>query len=122
MYAQKSGSFALKVIYWKGEKWWLAHCIGKNKKHHHTHIPYDKESAARMIIVRANKGVIPKHYPNWMVDSINRLWFGKDYLDRKDLNNDNLFVSDPKIRYKKESKHGHYYKNDSRKFGKFNKR
>lgn len=95
------GNYLMKVVYYKGRKQWLI----KNKKKgkdYHTHVAYENENAARMICIRAYKGTIPKDYPRWMVLSINRLWFGKDFEKRKDICNDNLYTNDPNVRIKKK--------------------
>lgn len=73
----RKGHFALKTIYYHGRKQWLAINTARDSSYH-THIPYSKQSAARMIVVRAAEGKIPDNYPHWMVVSINRLWYGKD--------------------------------------------
>lgn len=100
----REGNFLIKIIYYNHIKSWLVKDITKGKEFH-THVRYKK--AAEMIATRANKGVIPKHYPSWMVESINRLWFGKYYTDRIDLNNEDLYTNNPAIRVKvKEGRHG----------------
>ncbi len=101
----RKGNYAYKMIYYKGEKWWLAYDVRRKKRNNHTHIPYNNENAARMVVVRADRGKIPEgRYPDWMIESINRLWYGKNFRSRTDLNNDNLLVRDPKVRIKRRKK------------------
>lgn len=94
------GSFFVSEYYYGNEKWFSVR--HRKKEDHHTHIPgKNGYNSAKMIAVRAFKGVIPKHYPLWMVESINRLWFGKDFKDREDIDNTDLYTNDPEIRVKK---------------------
>lgn len=78
----KKGNYIMKCIYWKGQKSWLLKDTTKPKEFH-THVPFEKKNAAKMIIVRAYKGKIPEHYPHWMIVSINRLWYGKSSVLNK---------------------------------------
>lgn len=70
----RKGKFVLKIIYWHGQKEFIAY--DKRFRDRHTHIPYNKATSAKMIVVRAYEGKIPEDYPKWMVKSINRLWYG----------------------------------------------
>jgi hypothetical protein len=99
-----TGNYIVRGTTFKKEKWWIV-CDIKKGKEYHTHVKNRK--SAEMIAVRAHQGAIPDHYPDWMIDSINRLWFGKNYKTRTDLNNDNLMVNDPKIRIKRGGKKKH---------------
>lgn len=92
----KRGDYICKMVYWKGKKEWLIYNTRRNRSHH-VHLPYEEGNAARMIVVRADEGRIPKHYPEWMVKNINRLWFGKDCESRVDLNNQNLLANDETV-------------------------
>lgn len=103
------GDYLMKVIYRNGKKEWLLKNI-KKPRNYHTHIEYNNKKAAQMICIRAYEGRIPSNYPVWMVESINRLWFGKDFLDRKDLNNSDLYTNDPNIRLKRKKKRKHKQK------------
>jgi hypothetical protein len=93
----------MKVIYYRGKKEWLIYDIQRDKSYH-THVAYDQMKAGQMIVVRAKQGTIPEDYPHWMVDSVNRLWYGKDYLERKDLNNSNLLTNNKEVRSAKKKK------------------
>ena len=57
-----------------------------------------------MILKMAEKGEITKHYPQWMIHSVNRLWFGKDYKLNSRLDNTNLLTNSPEVRIKSKSK------------------
>jgi hypothetical protein len=98
------GAYVVRGNYYKGEKWWIV-ADPKKGKEYHTHVRDRK--AAEMIAIRAKQGTIPEHYPSWMVDSINRLWFGKDYLNSLDLNNTDLLTNNPTVRVKKGGKKKH---------------
>ena len=87
----KKGNYIMKCIYWKGQKSWLLKDITKPKEFH-THVPFEKKNAAKMIIVRAYKGKIPEHYPHWMIVSINRLWYGKSSVLNKKEEKGNGFM------------------------------
>ena len=97
------GNYRLDKIYLDGKPSWLA-ANTKHPKDNHSHIDFEKGTAARMIIVRANEGQIPDHYPPWMVVAVNRLWFGKDFLEDKNLNNENLLTKNPIVRLKSRAK------------------
>lgn len=81
------GKYLLKVIYNKGVKE-IVICNTSKTKDYHTHIPFSKFKAARMIVVRANQGYIPSDYPRWMIKSINRLWYGKNCSEDFKMVND----------------------------------
>jgi hypothetical protein len=99
------GNYMVRGTQYKGEDWWIVVNTSKDKNFH-THVKNRK--TAEMIAIRAHQGTIPSHYPSWMIDSINRLWFGKNYLDRDDLNNNNLMTNNPKVRFiKKKRKRVH---------------
>lgn len=87
----------------RGEKEWLIY-DSKKPKEYHTHLTFDKKTAAKMICIRASQGKIPESYPHWMIISINRLWYGKDFENRQDLNNENLLIKDEDIRIKRKIK------------------
>ena len=97
------GNYRLDKVYFDGKPSWLA-ANTKYPIENHSHVDFKEGTAARMIVVRANKGAIPDHYPYWMVVAINRLWFGKNFLEDKNLNNDNLFTKDPVVRLKRRCK------------------
>lgn len=97
----------MRGIYFNGEKWWII-CDTRKDKEYHTHVPFAKRKAAEMIVVRADQGIIPETYPRWMVNSINRLWYGKDYKDKKDLNNLELKTNDEEIRIPRKKKKSKY--------------
>lgn len=100
----RSGDYAVRQTWHQNEKQWTVSYVGKrrtkNRRGRHTHVSFEDYNAAKMMAVRADRGVIPSHYPNWMVNSINRLWFGEHYLERTDLDNTNLLTGDPEIRIK----------------------
>lgn len=98
-----SKRYVRKCVYWNNERYWLLY-DRYNKYEYHTHVPFEKKNAAIMIMKIAEKGVITKDYPQWMIESINRLWFGKNYKNDNRLNNDNLLTNDPEIRIKKKAK------------------
>lgn len=81
----KKGNYIMKCIYWNGKRSWLIKDCTKPRDYH-THVPFEKKNAAKMIVVRAFKGTIPEHYPHWMVVSINRLWYGKNSVLNKNEN------------------------------------
>lgn len=93
------GPFVISKYYYKRQPWYRIQ--KKGKRSHHAHISH-KESlkTVKMIAVRAKEGSIPrkKGYPDWMVISINRLWFGEDFAEREDLDNSDLFTADPRTR------------------------
>jgi hypothetical protein len=102
----RRGNYLSKCIYLHGEKQWLVMNTKKGRCYH-THVDYSNRKAAQMICIRADEGIIPEDYPSWMVDSINRVWFGKDYTDRTDICNDNLYTNNLDVRFpKKKKKHG----------------
>jgi hypothetical protein len=103
----------MRGIYFNGERWWLVCNIRKGKEYH-THVPFDNRKAAQMIVVRADQGRIPESYPDWMVDSINRVWYGKEYKERKDLNNSNLKTNDKEVRFPCEKHNKAKYVNKKR--------
>ena len=98
-----SKRYVRKCVYWNNERFWLLY-DRYNKYEYHTHVPFEKKNAAIMILKIAEKGIITKDYPDWMIESINRLWFGKNYKNNNRLNNDNLMTNDPDIRIKKRVK------------------
>lgn len=110
----KQGNYIMKVIYFHNEKEWLVYDCKKGKEYH-THIPYKLNRAARMIVIRASNGNIPNDYPMWMVESINRIWYGKDYADRMDLCNENLYTNNSEVRFPRKKKKGNKgYVNNSK--------
>lgn len=102
----------MSPIVWHGERWWLIKAIDK-PKNFHTHVRYEYKQAAKMICVRADEGRIPDSYPHWMVESINRLWFGKGFELRHDLNNnaEELLTNDESVRIKRKRKKKKYNNN-----------
>ena len=98
-----SKRYVRKCVYWNNERFWLLY-DRYNKYEYHTHVPFEKKNAAIMILKIAEKGIITKDYPDWMIESINRLWFGKNYKNNNRLNNDNRMTNDPDIRIKKRVK------------------
>jgi hypothetical protein len=99
----RAGQYFVNVAYSGGER---NFCIkhGKGQYKRHTHIPMECGfNTAKMCAVRASRGTIPPHYPEFMVVSINRLWFGEDFMDRNDIVNENLHTNDPCIRLKRIS-------------------
>lgn len=110
--------YVRKCVYWQGQRWWLI-SDRFNKREFHTHVPFEKKNAAIMIMKMAEKGEITKDYPDWMIESINRLWFGKDFRNDPKMNNDNLLVNDPEVRIKfKKKKHHNKYRNSSKNYRK----
>ena len=101
------GNYVCKTIYYNGKKEWLLYDKTKPKKYH-AHVRYERSKAAIMIVIRASKGIIPSNYTDSMVYDVNRLWFGKDFLERKDLVNDDLLTNDPIIRIKYKNKKTNY--------------
>ena len=99
----KKKRYERKCIYWKNERYWLLY-DRYNKQEFHTHVPFNKKNAAIMILKMAEKGEITKHYPQWMIHSVNRLWFGKDYKLNSRLDNTNLLTNSPEVRIKSKSK------------------
>lgn len=103
IFIMKKKRYERKCIYWKNERYWLLY-DRYNKQEFHTHVPFNKKNAAIMILKMAEKGEITKHYPQWMIHSINRLWFGKDYKLNSRLDNTNLLTNSPEVRIKNKSK------------------
>lgn len=104
------GNFKLKTIYWNNRKELIIINTIKPKEFH-THISFDRRKAAEMIVIRAYKGIIPDTYPNWMIKSINRLWYGKN-TEKMDL-----IYEEPKEQIiKKQKSHNkkQRYKNNPR--------
>lgn len=94
----KKGDYFLETTYFNGEESFIVKHIHKRTRH--THIPMNRGyNAARMVLIRAVQGKIPDDYPEWMVTSINRLWFGENFMNRTDLCNENLRTNDPDVRF-----------------------
>ena len=110
MYMCRHDKYIMRPIIWHGERWWLIKANGKPKDYH-THVKYEYKNAAKMICVRAEQGIIPESYPAWMVHSINRLWFGKDFDKRGDLNNTDLLTNKEEVRIKRRTKKKKYNNN-----------
>ena len=105
--------FVRKCIYYKNERYWLI-CDRFKAREYHTHVPFEKKNAAIMIMKCAEKGEIKKDYPDWMIESINRLWFGKNYKSNPRLDNRNLKTNDLNVRIKKKIHRKDKYRNNRR--------
>lgn len=99
--------YRYREIYNHGIKEWVVY-DSKKSKDYHAHVKYSNKNAAKMICIRAQGGVIPKDYPNWMVVAINRLWYGKNFESRQDLNLENLYVKDESVRIKRKQRRRKY--------------
>ena len=93
----RSGNYVVSEYFYEGQKWFRVEFHKNPERHTHIHLERGFK-AAKMCAVRANQGRIPEHYPDWMIQSINRLWFGPDYDSRKDICTKNLLTNDPDIR------------------------
>lgn len=103
----RKGNYIMKeMTYPNGVKYWLIFDVTKSKTHH-THVRHSNKKAAKMIMYRAFTGIIPEYYPHYMIVSINRLWYGKDFKENPRLNNENPLTNDPKLRTAKRSKDKH---------------
>jgi hypothetical protein len=100
----------MKVVYNHGEKQWLCVNISRDKSYH-THVQFNFKKAAQAIVICAYEGAIPPDYPYWMVESVNRIWFGKDFMERTDVCNENLHTNKPSIRFPKKNKKKKSYNN-----------
>lgn len=93
----RKGNYVLETITHAGEEFFLVKHLKNRARHTHIPISYG-HNAARMVLIRADRGKIPESYPSWMVVSINRLWFGQDYELRTDIDNTNLYTNEADLR------------------------
>ena len=99
----QKGQYIVTVTMHRGRKL-VTVANTKKGRHYHTHVRYSSEKAAQTIARKAFNGRIPHKYPAWIVESINRLWFGQGFMERDDLDNSNLLTNDPKVRFKRRNK------------------